>query len=68
MFGDYICSSYSIYVDPLMKIDEILTTAWWVYVLAVSPFMLFTGGIEEFFGGLFAIFILLLLPLIFYKP
>ena len=52
----------------ILLIGSILSMMWWAYVLIMSPFMLFTGGIEEFFGGLFAIFILLLLPLIFYKP
>jgi len=49
-------------------IGAILSMMWWAYVLIMSPVLLFSGGIEEFLGGLFAIFIMLLLPLIFYKP
>ena len=48
-------------------IANILTTMWWVYVLIMSPSILFSAGVEEFFIGLFAIFILLILPMVFYK-
>ena len=49
-------------------IGTILSVAWWIYILIMSPAMLFSGGFEEFFIGLFATFILLLVPFIFYKP
>ena len=46
----------------------ILSMMWWVYVLIMSPFILFAGGFQEFIMGFFALVILLILPLIFYKP
>ena len=46
----------------------ILSVAWWIYVLVMSPMILFSGGIEEFILGFFAMIILFLLPFIFYKP
>ena len=49
-------------------IATILSVAWWIYVLIMSPTLLFSGGLEEFFIGFFAMLILLLLPAIFYKP
>jgi hypothetical protein len=48
-------------------IGSILSVMWWIYVLIMSPAILFSGGFEEFFIGLFALVILLLLPAIFYK-
>ena len=48
-------------------IGTILSVMWWVYVLIMSPFILFSGGFEEFFIGIFSILILLMLPFIFYR-
>ena len=68
MFGNYNISSYSMGIILTMKFGEVLTVGWWIYVLIMSPSMLFTGGFEEFFLGLFAIVVLLMLPMVFYKP
>ena len=48
-----------------MNIGGVLTTMWWIYVLIMAPSMLFTGGFYEFILGLFAILVLLLIPLLF---
>ena len=63
----YNISSYSMGIILTMKFGEVLTVGWWIYVLIMSPSMLFTGGFEEFFLGLFAVGILLILPMVFYK-
>lgn len=48
-------------------IGTVLSVMWWAYVLIMSPFILFSGGFEEFFIGMFSILILLMLPFIFYR-
>ena len=48
-------------------IGSILSVMWWVYVLIMSPAILFSGGFEEFFLGLLVMIILLMLPAVFYK-
>ena len=49
-------------------IAGILSVAWWIYVLIMSPMILFSGGVEEFILGILVMLVLLLLPAIFYKP
>ncbi len=47
---------------------DLLLIAWYIYVLIMSPFMLFSGGIEGFLVGILAVLVLLVLPFVFYKP
>ena len=49
------------------KLNGILAGAWWLYVLAMAPFVVFSGGIEEFIMGFFAVIILFILPFVFMK-
>ena len=67
MFRSYSISAYSMGTVATMNISGILTTMWWIYVLIMTPSMLFTGGFYEFVLGFFAVVILLMLPAIFYK-
>ena len=46
---------------------DFLLIAWYIYVLIMSPFMLFSGGFEQFLVGMLAVLVLLVLPFIFYK-
>ena len=57
-------NSYKLVV---LLISDILMAAWWIYILIMSPSMLFSGGVYEFFLGLFATVILLALPMVFHK-
>ena len=49
------------------RVKEVLSLIWWIYIIIMSRVILFSGGIEEFFIGIVAMLVLLILPLIFYK-
>ena len=44
---------------------NVLSAMWWIYILIMSPAILFSGGFEEFFMGFFAIIVMLIIPFIF---
>ena len=52
---------------PVKTVGGILSGIWWIYVLIMSPSILFSGGIEEFFIGILAVIVLLLVPFIFMR-
>ena len=52
----------------ILMVAVILSVAWWIYILVMSPMILFSGGIEEFVLGILVMIVLLLIPFIFYKP
>ena len=44
---------------------NVLSAMWWIYILIMSPALLFSGGFTEFFVGFIATIVLLLLPFVF---
>ena len=51
----------------MKPVGGILSAIWWIYILIMSPSILFSGGIEEFFIGILAVIVLMLIPFIFMR-
>ncbi len=70
--SDRVLDNFSRYCSSISctsnMVNIVLSIMWWIYVLVMSPMILFSGGFLEFVLGLFLTFILLLIPFIFYKP